>query len=142
VLSRFSGYSNAINNVDKYDTVVLISGPEPQRTLFEEQMTNTFRSTEEKTLIIQGLPGNDRIDKIAGNIRIIPHLSTELMAMQFKQAKRIICRSGYSTIMDLATLDCIHKAILIPTPGQTEQEYLAHYLQKKTAGSLPTVSVN
>jgi len=142
VLSRFSGYSNAIKSVDKYDTVVLISGPEPQRTLFEEQMVNTFRSSDEKILIIQGLPGNNRTDNTIGNIKIIPHLSTELMAMQFKQAKRIICRSGYSTIMDLATLDCLHKAILIPTPGQTEQEYLAHYLHKKTAGSLPTVSVN
>jgi UDP-N-acetylglucosamine:LPS N-acetylglucosamine transferase len=41
----------------------------------------------------------------------------------------IITRSGYSTIMELVSLNCT--ALIIPTPGQTEQEYLAEYLSEK-----------
>lgn len=141
-LSRFTDVSIDTTIATAYDTVVLISGPEPQRTLFEEQMIHAFRSKEEKVLIVQGLPGNKKIETSQENTILVPHISTEVMAAQFKLAKTIICRSGYSTIMDLVTLDCLHKASLIPTPGQTEQEYLAKYLHKKTAGNLPAACVN
>jgi uncharacterized protein (TIGR00661 family) len=142
ILSRFSEIKIDTTAVENYDTVVLISGPEPQRSLFEEEMINRFTDTDKKVLIIQGLPGNSVEKSLNSNIHVIPHISTTLMAAHILQAKNIICRSGYSTLMDLAVLNCLHKARLIPTPGQTEQEYLAQYLQKKTAGSMPAVSVN
>ena len=141
-LSRFTDVNIDTSIAEAYDTVVLISGPEPQRTLFEEQMIHTFHSKEEKVLIIQGLPGNKKIETSEGNITLVPHIPTEVMAAHLKLTKTIICRSGYSTIMDLVAIDCLHKAILIPTPGQTEQEYLAKYLHKKTAGNLPAACVN
>lgn len=141
-LSRFT-YTEIDTSISKvYDTVVLISGPEPQRALFEEQMIHTFRSKKEKVLIVQGLPGNKEIETSQGNLTLVPHIPTEVMATHLKMACTIVCRSGYSTIMDLVALDCLHKAILIPTPGQTEQEYLAKYLHKKTAGKLPAACVN
>ena len=141
-LSRFTDMNIDTSITESYDTVVLISGPEPQRTLFEEQMIQTFRSNKAKVLIVQGLPGNKKSELSQANITLVPHISTELMAAHLKGAKTIICRSGYSTIMDLVALNCLHKAILIPTPGQTEQEYLAKYLHKKTAGNLPAACVN
>lgn len=140
MLSRFTNLNIRTLNKKSYDTIVLISGPEPQRTLFEDQMLKKFNNTEKEVLIVQGLPGKTAMDQSKGKITLIPHLSTELMAAYLIGAKQIICRSGYSTIMDLEVLDCLHKAVLVPTPGQTEQEYLAHYLQKITAGKLPTVS--
>ena len=39
-------------------------------------------------------------------------------------AKKIISRSGYSSIMDYHALGCLEKVEMIATPGQTEQEYL------------------
>ncbi|MEA4936503.1 MAG: glycosyltransferase [Paludibacter sp.] len=141
-LSRFTDVTIDTSIAKAYDTVVLISGPEPQRTLFEEQMIRIFLSKEEKVLIVQGLPGNKKIETSQGNITLVPHIPTEVMAAHLKLTKTIICRSGYSTIMDLVIIDCLHKAIFIPTPGQTEQEYLAKYLHKKTAGKLPAACVN
>lgn len=144
ILSRFS-YCTIPLSTDAYDTVAIISGPEPQRSIFEKQLIERFSTQKEKVLLIQGLPGNENINssptKIQ-NLQIVPHMRTELLAAHLTHAKKIICRSGYSTIMDLVALKCLHKAELIPTPGQTEQVYLANYLQRKTAGSSPTVSVN
>ncbi len=63
------------------------------------------------------------------NIKIVPHLSTEKIKQAILSSDIIICRSGYSNIMDLITLN--KKAILVPTPGQTEQEYLSKYYKEK-----------
>jgi UDP-N-acetylglucosamine:LPS N-acetylglucosamine transferase len=77
---------------------------------------------------LQGKPeGKEEI--INENIRLIPHLSDEKIAGYMLAAKYIICRPGYSTLMDLITLG--KKAIFIPTPGQTEQEYLAEKFKKE-----------
>ncbi len=144
ILSRFSDFRLSLS-VDAYETVAIISGPEPQRSIFEKQLIDRFSAQNEKTLLIQGLPGNTNIHSSptkTHNLHIVPHMNTELLAAHLTQAKKIICRSGYSTIMDLVALNCLDKAELIPTPGQTEQTYLATYLQTKTAGSSPTVSVN
>lgn len=141
-LSRFSALNTRTTNLKSYDTVILISGPEPQRTLFEKQMIERFSPSTKEVLIVQGLPGQITTQAVSDSLKRIPHLTTEVMAFYLLQAKIIICRSGYSTIMDLVALGCLDKAILIPTPGQTEQEYLAHYLYKRTAGKLPTVFVN
>ena len=129
-LSRFSLLKD-IEPDAEFETVAVISGLEPQRSLFEENLINRFKSSEEKTLIIQGQPQAKEFKKTIGNLTIISHLDSSKLASHLSGAKKIICRSGYSTIMDLAALDCLHKAEFIPTPGQTEQEYLAEYLSKK-----------
>ena len=63
------------------------------------------------------------------SIEIVNHLSAEELNIAFQQSEMIISRSGYSTIMDLVKL--CKNAILVPTPGQTEQEYLSNYLMEK-----------
>jgi UDP-N-acetylglucosamine:LPS N-acetylglucosamine transferase len=73
---------------------------------------------------------------LAANIRVCSHLGTEKMKQVMMQSRMIICRSGYSSLMDLVTLG--KRAILVPTPGQTEQEYLARILMdKKIFFSMP-----
>ena len=76
------------------------------------------------TLIVQGLPADDlRLAEHKDGVDYIPHLPTELLQWYMQEAREIVCRSGYSSIMDLYTIG--RKAHLIPTPGQTEQIYLA-----------------
>lgn len=131
-LSRFSNISFRPSN-EVYDVVCLISGPEPHRTMFEKDMIRQFEGAELRTLIVQGLPGNLGNRKNTKNLKIVPHLNDENMAAVLLSANKIICRSGYSTIMDLHALNCLSKADFIPTPGQTEQEYLHEYhLHKNT----------
>ena len=75
-------------------------------------------------LIVQGLPADDlRLAEHRNGVDYIPHLPTELLQWYMQEAREIVCRSGYSSIMDLHTIG--RKAHLIPTPGQTEQIYLA-----------------
>jgi len=130
-LSRFNLPKNEpfiIKVKDKFDILVLLSGPEPQRTLLEEKLVDQILQTNYKTLVLRGKPGkNEQIWK--KNILFLNHLATDELKEIIINTPVIICRSGYSSIMDLVTLK--KNAILIPTPGQTEQEYLAEYLMKK-----------
>ncbi len=106
-----------------YDNLAILSGPEPQRTKLEEILVGMLSKQNQKSLLIRGLVKEDKKTERIGNLEIINYaLSTELEEI-IAQSKTIICRSGYSSIMDLYAMN--RKAILIPTPGQTEQEYLA-----------------
>jgi predicted glycosyltransferase len=135
-LSRFAELSSKTKKTPDsiYDVVALVSGPEPQRTIFEQQLIKRFKNSTDRVLIIQGLPANKtsgQIDETHENLTILPHLDTDKLANILLLARKIICRSGYSTLMDLYALNCLDKAELIPTPGQTEQEYLALYHKQK-----------
>jgi len=122
-LSRFKGLEKTNANAE-YEVVAVISGVEPQRTLFEESIINRFMNAPGKTLIVAGQPQQEKKEIQMGNITRVTHLQDTEMASVLLGAKKIISRSGYSTIMDLDALHCLDKAELIPTPGQTEQEYL------------------
>ena len=132
--------AEALDLKEKYDVVAVISGLEPHRTNLEKQITdyrlqitnNRLQITDNRLqitdgssfLIIQGLPADDlRLAEHRDGVDYIPHLQTELLQWYMQEAKEIVCRSGYSSIMDLHTIE--RKAHLIPTPGQTEQIYLA-----------------
>jgi len=54
------------------------------------------------------------------------------------RSKLVVSRSGYSTILDLAVIGT--KALMTPTPGQVEQEYLARYHNQK--GTFYSVNQN
>ena len=82
-----------------------------------------------KTVIVQGTPETEEAITISENLKIYSHLDTDTLQKYIHEANIILCRSGYSTIMDLAVFG--KKAILVPTPGQTEQEYLANYYKGK-----------
>lgn len=123
MLSRFQHINEIIPSED-FDIVAVISGVEPQRTVFENQLLNRFADSEQKILIVCGKPALEKTTKQVGNITCISHLNDNELAAILLGAKKIISRSGYSTIMDLKSLNCLYKAEFIPTPGQTEQEYL------------------
>lgn len=113
-----------------YDLLITISGPEPQRTIFENKILVQLRIFLGKVLLVRGLPSeNHNFLQSTNSFKIVNHLPANEMNKAFQQSKMIIGRSGYTTVMDLAVLG--KKAILIPTPGQTEQEYLAKYLFEK-----------
>jgi len=114
-----------------YDVVALVSGIEPQRTLFENQLVQRFAKSNEKTLIVCGKPTNNNSRLQIGNICFATHITDTQLAAYLLGAKKIIARSGYSTIMDLHAINCLYKAEFIPTPGQTEQEYLAEYMKSR-----------
>ena len=82
------------------------------------------------TVVVRGLPGSDfSIPFIREGIRIWNHLPSNTLNELLNNSEYIVARSGYSTIMDLLAVR--KNAILVPTPGQTEQEYLGHYLHEK-----------
>ena len=112
----------------KYDLCFVISGPEPQRTLFEKMVIDSLEGRKEKSIVLLGKPEEKEMNTI-GNSKIHPHLNAEKLNEVFLQSDLIFCRSGYSTIMDLYKTN--RKAVFIPTPGQTEQEYLAKYFDRK-----------
>lgn len=128
-LSRFSKEEGepALDH-KPFDVVALLSGLEPQRTLFEEEAIRRFAGKQERVLIVRGLTDEPATRIEHGNITLVPHLKQKLLADELQGAKLIIARSGYSTIMDLHGLGLLHKAEFHPTPGQPEQEYLAAYL--------------
>ena len=113
------------------ETVALLSGLEPQRTLLEREIVSRYQGKEERVLIVQGLLNRPNTRMKRGNITLVPYLGDRELAEALLGAKHIIARSGYSTIMDLEALGVLEKAELIPTPGQPEQEYLAFWAQKR-----------
>jgi uncharacterized protein (TIGR00661 family) len=118
----------------EYDVMAIISGPEPQRSVFEKIILEQFLVSGLKALVVLGKPERESVSMQNNNVTVIDHLNSEQMKDAVLNSHIILCRSGYSTIMDLAALN--KKAIFIPTPGQTEQEYLAEvYLQKNIAFS-------
>ncbi len=107
--------------------LAVVSGPEPQRTIFEERVIRFFEQRNEEATIIRGLPLHPHKIERRGKIILLSHCGTQEFELLVRSAKYIICRSGYTTIMDLMILG--RRALLIPTPGQTEQEYLALRMQ-------------
>ena len=129
-LSRFERYL-AVET--KYDLLVLLSGPEPQRSIFEKLLLLQLKQFTGQVLFVRGkLTGDENLfieNNGTDKIQIKNHLNAAELNLAIQQAKIVICRSGYTTIMDLIKLQ--KKAILVPTPGQTEQEYLAAYLTEQ-----------
>ncbi|UYQ92893.1 glycosyl transferase family 28 [Chitinophaga horti] len=125
-LSRFEKKPNV---TQKYDLLVLISGPEPQRTRLEELIISQIKPLPVKALIVSGKPDQAFRNEIATGITHVSHLNAKELNDAVLASGLVLCRSGYTTLMDLAKLD--KKAILVPTPGQTEQEYLGKWLMDK-----------
>ncbi len=127
-LSRFKITLQPSEDI-KIELLVLLSGPEPQRTIFEEIILKQLENTTFQTIIVQGIPEKEDVKKINDQLTIYSHLETDHLQKFIQQSDIVLCRSGYSTIMDVVVFG--KKAILVPTPGQTEQEYLARYYQEK-----------
>lgn len=109
--------------------LVILSGPEPQRTLFEDIVLEQARKIKDNVLILRAKPdSHDLPGYIPANVRMFNHVDDATFTQLVDSAENIICRGGYSSLMDLVRLG--RSAYLVPTPGQTEQEYLAKYLGK------------
>jgi UDP:flavonoid glycosyltransferase YjiC (YdhE family) len=131
IISRFTNMEIPEGRqMEPFDMLISISGPEPQRTILENRLTEQALKLPFKVLMVVGRTedGKEK-EKIGNNIIKIAHLNSERMFMAMKSAKYIVCRSGYTTVMDLAALG--QKAAFIPTPGQPEQEYIAEIYKKQ-----------
>lgn len=124
-LSRFT------KKVKREEThlLIILSGPEPQRTLFEKNVVKELEVYTERVVLVRGLPQTMEKISLGSNVIVFNHLPSAEMEEQLVTASMVISRCGYSTVMDLAVLK--KKSILIPTPGQTEQQYLAKRLMKR-----------
>jgi len=112
-----------------FDLLLLLSGNEPQRSLLEKKLLNQLKNTNYKIALVRGTSTPHQLNK--NNLSVYNLINANTLQALISQSSTIICRSGYSSIMDLINFD--KKIIFIPTPGQTEQEYLAKHL-KKTRG--------
>lgn len=113
----------------KYDILILLSGPEPQRSMFEELLVGELSTYKGRVLFVRGVLDSSTISSTNKNIEFVNYLQSKSLNEAINTSEIIISRSGYSTIMDLAKLN--KKAFFVPTPGQPEQEYLAKYLKQK-----------
>ena len=109
--------------------LAILSGAEPQRTMLEEELLISLQEDQhENIILVQGkIEAQQKITKV-GKVIVYNYMSAEELQKNILKADKIICRSGYSSIMDLYALGKLQNATLIPTPGQTEQEYLAEYI--------------
>ncbi len=111
-----------VSPIDPLNFLAIVSGPEPQRTLLENLLWTAGKDSNLKFVLIAGIPNNKKAFQIMNNGRMYPHLSAAALVDEINRAEYIICRGGYTTLMEMIPFD--KKLILIPTPGQTEQLYL------------------
>ncbi len=113
----------------KYDVLAVLSGPEPQRSLLEKKLIKELGHLKTKSAIIQGIVGDKKTVAFKENLTVYNYVTSNELETLINSSEIIISRSGYTSIMDLVSLQ--KKVLWIPTPGQAEQVYLAGYLSKK-----------
>ena len=112
----------------QFDILLLLSGPEPQRSIWEKRLKERYKQSDLKICMVRGLVEDNVKMEQCKNITIYNFLYGKKLQNLLNSSKKVISRSGYSTIMDLFFLE--KEAELIPTPYQPEQEYLAKHLKK------------
>ena len=112
----------------KYDLMVLLSGPEPQRTMLEENLKSEVLKFDGKVIFIKGVMAKEQIQSQLKNVTLFNYMNAAQLENAINESEIVLCRSGYTTVMDLASMG--KKAFFIPTPGQYEQEYLAKRFKK------------
>lgn len=116
-------------NQPLYRFLFLLSGPEPQRSIFEEMVRRQSARLQGEMLLVRGIAnGSDHIVK-EGQLHVVDFADSTALSSFLAASEMVVARSGYTTVMDLASLG--KKALFVPTPGQTEQEYLARHLSEQ-----------
>ncbi|WP_041567332.1 glycosyltransferase [Nonlabens dokdonensis] len=128
-LGPLSRFEKTENYQKKYDLMVLLSGPEPQRSILEKKLIEELNRFSGRVLFISGKVEAEQKVLKKGSITFYNYLSTSGLQKAFDRSEVVLSRSGYTTIMDLQKLG--KKAFFIPTSGQFEQEYLAQLLEQK-----------
>lgn len=134
--ARYIGYLSQFFDLPQPSTVpvqnhflILLSGPEPMRSQFEAKLWQQCSALTQYTFtFIAGKPGSKPPGQIPAHITWRPYMGAAGLAGEILQAQGMVCRGGYTTLMDLQVLQ--RPALLVPTPGQTEQEYLARTLSQ------------
>lgn len=128
-ISASGSESKSSGTIDEGEIpLVILSGPEPQRSILEKKIIRQASHYKQSCILIRGLP-NSKKDISTQYIQAINYADTNSLSRYLRQASIVICRAGYSSVMDMGKLK--KKMILIPTPGQGEQEYLGTYLMSK-----------
>ncbi len=122
-LSRFKASDSEMY----YDIAAVISGPEPQRTFIEQILWSQLQSAPYKSILVCGKISDDRVAVKSRNAEKVNFLNAHELELLLNKSDVVICRSGYSSLMDMISLR--KRVIFIPTPGQTEQEYIAQRFQ-------------
>jgi UDP-N-acetylglucosamine transferase subunit ALG13 len=127
-VSRFTACTSPAN---PGQLLVILSGPEPQRSLLEQKIVAELPGNYAgKLRLVRGLPNEaPPLPELPG-VEVHNHVTAPKLNQLICAAEYVISRSGYTTVMDLLKLK--KKAILIPTPGQAEQEYLASHLHSRS----------
>jgi uncharacterized protein (TIGR00661 family) len=128
MLSRFNS-SVVTARSKKYEVLAVLSGPEPQRTKFEKILKSQLLLSGKPCLLVRGLPGENVKNEVHNQLVVVNYLSSNELQTAIEDSKVVISRSGYSSVMDFTRLG--GRVIFVPTPGQTEQEYLAQQLEMK-----------
>ncbi len=110
----------------KYDVLAILSGPEPQRSQLEKILLKQFKTLDLKTGIIRGIVSKNKNVENQHNTTIYNYVTGKELEQLVNQSEAVICRSGYTSVMDMASMH--KKVLMIPTPGQDEQQYLAQHL--------------
>ncbi|MEP6683432.1 MAG: glycosyltransferase [Parafilimonas sp.] len=125
-LGPLARFKKSENKKTIFTWMAIISGPEPQRSLFEKEILEAASKSSDKFLIVRGLPDEKQKDFHLSNCEVYNHMNTAGMQAAIESSEFIISRCGYTTVMEILSLK--KKSVFIPTPGQTEQEYLAKHL--------------
>ena len=125
VLSRFEKQELP----QEIDVLILLSGPEPNRTQLEDKLKKIFKTSNKRVCLIQGKVEETQKITQLHQLKIVNFMLSGELEHTINSSKIIICRAGYSSILDLVSLN--KEALLIPTKYQNEQEYLAKHLQEK-----------
>lgn len=126
-LSRLKAIDTPISI--QYKWLVLLSGPEPQRSILEKLLLQALKAVKHPAMLVRGLPLASSTLSVPPYCKAVNYLPAKELQLLFAQSEYIISRSGYTSVMEILALG--KKSILIPTPGQTEQEYLAKHLMQQ-----------
>ncbi|MCK9182826.1 MAG: glycosyl transferase family 28 [Fibrobacteraceae bacterium] len=126
LLSRFELTEPGSLDSKKYEFMAILSGPEPMRTSFEKKVLVALSKISGEHIVLLGRPGSMDLPQAPQNVKLFNHLESKDFAEVAKKSRVIISRPGYSTVMDMAALGV--SSVFVPTPGQTEQEYLGKAL--------------
>lgn len=125
ILSRLKQEKRTFEN----SILILLSGPEPQRSMLEERLLVEFEKYQGKIVLVRGRIETSQVKSQKENLLVYNYVLGDELQELIIRSELVLCRSGYSSILDLAKLG--KKAFFIPTPNQTEQEYLAIYLESQ-----------
>jgi len=127
ILSRFQRETFSIEMKNRYDFLFILSSVEPQRTILEKKIISFFQENSScKAILIRGVADKTESIERVEQLTNINQASEKELKSLLEASEVVVCRSGYTGIMELASIN--KRAVLIPTPGQPEQEYLAAYL--------------